>query len=62
MKNILHSLSAVLGGGEKISSPKQQFVTVGGQVFAVAHSQQEMSRLMRMPNQNVEGYVFKHRV
>jgi hypothetical protein len=62
MPKLIQNIGAVICGSGRHSPPNRQFVTIGNQVFAVAHSREEMARIMRMHDRQVAGYVLQHRM
>jgi len=62
MKHFLQSLSEILVGSQRRSPLHHEFITIGDQVFAVAHSREEMGRIMRSPGRKVHGYVYRSRM
>jgi hypothetical protein len=62
MPKLFQNIGEVICGSQKDSSPNRQVITIGDQVFAVAHSREEMARIMRMRDRQVTGYVLQHRM
>lgn len=62
MPKLFQNIGEVVCGSERHAPLNRQFITIGNQVFAVAHSRAEMARIMRMRDQKVAGYVLQHRM
>jgi len=62
MKTLFKALGEVISYPEENSPPLRNLITIGGDVFAVARSRQEMARMLRMPDPKVTGYILQHRM
>jgi hypothetical protein len=60
MTNLLHNFGKIIFGSTRNASANREIIRIGGEVFAVAHSAEEMTKMMRMRNQKVTGYVLQH--
>jgi len=62
MPKFFQNLSGVICGSEKHSPQNREIIIIGDQLFAVAHSRDEMARMMQRVDPQVTGYVFQHRM
>lgn len=62
MSKLFHNFGEAICSSERHSPPNRQFITIADQIFAVAHSRDEMARMMRAGDPKVTGYVLQHRM